>query len=1024
VSEDIAPHHPIAITGMHRSGTSMITRGLHESGLHLIGGDADALLAAADDNPEGFWENKAIVSCNDDLLEAAGGAWDNPPALLPQAVDDPRVTEVVEPATAALVGLRENERWGFKDPRVCLTAGFWLDLQPDLRFVICVRNPLEVALSLKRRNQNSYSLGLTLWERYYESILELVPVERRIVTHYDSYFLDPEGELQRICTFAGLEAAEMEVRRDLRHHDVGVSLEEANIGAGLQSLYERLCIEAGAPAPRPSAVDEGQVRRLVLDGTVAARHAEQRQDAIDRLEERLDETRKREEDLKLELARIRRESENRRSDLARRENDLLQLRAELDHLRGDTNERVDALIEGQNRLLEQSRRVIDTTDTVADMTDELRRATGQLAEGTKSINDRLAHNEAITEAIHVKLRAVEDRVAPGFISSFGHRVRRVFGLGARRAAGPTRRVVRAGVRRGVPVAAKTAKATAKRMPAPVQNNFRRVRRSVADGQAGNRVKERARRFVGKLPAPAGKVARKGAAIARKSGAAPKATRVARGVVRRLPVPVRKAIRGLVPAASVPAGRPGRAVKKAAPAPRPKRTADGRAAEVPKGPAGFKWQKGYERLVTQFVDADTAWAVVTPGSRIAVGEIGARRATTFPSAEGEAPAADSLSLIAILEALRVAGTTRLVLPEGSRPWFRQHPELRDHVARNHPTLADREAAGAVFDLTGGAQVDRRGLLAEVNELCAELESTPAVLDWTGLGIAGELPGFTTFEPPTHAALPYFDQSVDIVVTTRDHDAAESARVASVGVITVNAQNGGFMVLNTVVNGAPTAGPSVVVCAPRTDDDGVEAALSARVAESGATLFFGSPAEVAGDFDVMVLLEHGVLPLPGSIAEIVSAALARPESVAVAKVIDHHGRIESAGGIVFADGSVAGIAGGTLEVRAPWHEFVRPVCWGGGMAAASTTLLAGLGISTEEGFANWCGEVWANGNVVLYQPRAVVVRIRADHRIAPRVSGVWDSLGSSRPRRPETMGDGVWRYLLANDDPGALANEANR
>ena len=45
-------HHPIAITGMHRSGASMITRGLHDSGLVLLGGD-DVLIEAADDNPSG-----------------------------------------------------------------------------------------------------------------------------------------------------------------------------------------------------------------------------------------------------------------------------------------------------------------------------------------------------------------------------------------------------------------------------------------------------------------------------------------------------------------------------------------------------------------------------------------------------------------------------------------------------------------------------------------------------------------------------------------------------------------------------------------------------------------------------------------------------------------------------------------------------------------------------------------------------------------------------------------------------------
>ena len=186
----------------------MITRGLHQSGLHLIGGDADSLLAAADDNPEGFWENKAIVACNDDLLEATGGAWDKPPALLPQAVDDPRLVEVVDAASNALAGLRENEHWGFKDPRTCLTAAFWLDLQPDLRFVICVRNPLEVALSLKRRNQNSYSLGLSLWEQYYSAVLDAVPSDRRIITHYDSYFSDPAGELGRVCKFVGAKSSD------------------------------------------------------------------------------------------------------------------------------------------------------------------------------------------------------------------------------------------------------------------------------------------------------------------------------------------------------------------------------------------------------------------------------------------------------------------------------------------------------------------------------------------------------------------------------------------------------------------------------------------------------------------------------------------------------------------------------------------------------------------------------------------------------------------------------------------------
>ena len=436
------PTNPIAITGMHRSGTSMITRGLHQSGLHLIGGDADALLAAADDNPEGFWENKAIVTCNDDLLEAAGGSWDNPPELLPIAVDDPRLAAVVEPATAALAGLAENERWGFKDPRTCLTAAFWLDLQPDLRFVICVRNPLEVALSLKRRNQNSYSLGLSLWERYYGSILELVPEDRRIVTHYDTYFLDPAGELARVCEFAGLEPAPLEVRADLRHHDVGVSLDEANVGAGLRDLYSRLCEEAGAPAPPATAVDEGQVRRLVLDGTVAARHAEQRQNAIQRLEERLAESQAAEKEAREQLAQVRRESESRRVDLAA-------VTRELDHVRADIAGRFEALarIEEQNQRLEaQNQRLVDATDTLGEITH-------RLEDRQKATLERTNHVSEILDAVHVKLRAVETTVQ-----------RNQRALGRRGITGLLGRVYRRLRGRSVPVAKRTVRATATRMP--------------------------------------------------------------------------------------------------------------------------------------------------------------------------------------------------------------------------------------------------------------------------------------------------------------------------------------------------------------------------------------------------------------------------------------------------------------------------------------------------------------------------------------------------------------------------------
>ena len=256
---------------MHRSGTSMITRALHDAGLALVGTSADELKDAADDNPEGFWENKGLVEVNDSLLEASGGAWDHPPEPVPQGVDDPRVAHIADAATAALAPLRQHERWGFKDPRTCLTAAYWLDLEPELRFVLCIRHPIEVAQSLKRRNQSSYSLGLALWERYYATLLELVPSERIIVTHYDTFFTDPVGEVERLCEFVGLEPTPPRVLDELRHHSTGIDLVDAGASASLRSLYAELCRAAGVTPPREAPADEGRVRRLILDGAVSAR---------------------------------------------------------------------------------------------------------------------------------------------------------------------------------------------------------------------------------------------------------------------------------------------------------------------------------------------------------------------------------------------------------------------------------------------------------------------------------------------------------------------------------------------------------------------------------------------------------------------------------------------------------------------------------------------------------------------------------------------------------------------------------
>lgn len=242
---------PVAIAGMHRSGSSLIARLLNLCGLDL--GPENQLMPAAEDNPEGFWESLPFVHINDCLIGEYGGWWDRPSQPLPGWECSPVLDFRREQARALPAELRLAEPWGWKDPRNSLTVPFWLDLFPDLRVVACVRNPLEVANSLLQRDRFPFGKSLNLWREHYQRLVDSCPSPSLIVTHFDAYFLDPVAELTRLVEFLGLpadrqriESACVAVIRELRHSQLGSdSLADCGASNDLQRLYSKLCRDGG-----------------------------------------------------------------------------------------------------------------------------------------------------------------------------------------------------------------------------------------------------------------------------------------------------------------------------------------------------------------------------------------------------------------------------------------------------------------------------------------------------------------------------------------------------------------------------------------------------------------------------------------------------------------------------------------------------------------------------------------------------------------------------------------------------------
>lgn len=278
--------HGICITGMHRSGTSMVAQLLQAAGLWL--GAGQQLAAPKNDNPDGFFEHLEFVALDDELLDRLGGAWDLPPAASEQAYAAlvAPFRERTETLLATLAaGARAGLPWGWKDPRASLLLDFWRSCQPELRTLICLRHPLAVARSLQRRNRISLRLGLLLWQRYNEACASAAQSSANVlVSHYDAWFLDPARELRRIVDFAGLTASDavlqtaVQAIKSQHRHQRAESTDALLAIAGLATvdLYDDLRRRAGpiyALSAEAATLPACRARRQSVATTAAGREA-------------------------------------------------------------------------------------------------------------------------------------------------------------------------------------------------------------------------------------------------------------------------------------------------------------------------------------------------------------------------------------------------------------------------------------------------------------------------------------------------------------------------------------------------------------------------------------------------------------------------------------------------------------------------------------------------------------------------------------------------------------------------------
>jgi hypothetical protein len=263
---------------------AFLIAGMKEAGLGLIPGllanvgvktgrenDKSSVSAEKEDNTWDF-----IQSLNTQIVANLGGAWDSPPP--DEYYDFSGLDFLSEQADEVVDRQSDIELWGWSDQLNTFTLPFWLRFLPDLKIIVCLRNPVECAHQHNKSTGHSFQFGLQLWQEHYARLEKNLETDQRLITHYDSYLSNPRAEIERVLKFIGAEAEEDKLEETWKLAEAFKKCEENSIAVLYQTklpeeitrIYTSLCKDAGPvfrkqQIRRISTGDESELVKNILE---------------------------------------------------------------------------------------------------------------------------------------------------------------------------------------------------------------------------------------------------------------------------------------------------------------------------------------------------------------------------------------------------------------------------------------------------------------------------------------------------------------------------------------------------------------------------------------------------------------------------------------------------------------------------------------------------------------------------------------------------------------------------------------
>jgi hypothetical protein len=157
----------VVVLGMHRSGTSVLAGTLGRLGVTL----PSDLLGPFPGNPKGHFESKHLYAIHERMLAALHTAWYDIRPIGRANLNSDIAQQFEAELIIALKDIYNSASlFVLKDPRTCrffpLCRSAIEAFGASPRVVFMLRNPLEVASSLRTRDRLSFSHALGLWLRH------------------------------------------------------------------------------------------------------------------------------------------------------------------------------------------------------------------------------------------------------------------------------------------------------------------------------------------------------------------------------------------------------------------------------------------------------------------------------------------------------------------------------------------------------------------------------------------------------------------------------------------------------------------------------------------------------------------------------------------------------------------------------------------------------------------------------------------------------------------------------------------